>query len=113
MKFLIITNNESSEYIRITRKCKHSPIVKRTLSSDLHIFNHHTLGAIIIDRESQVQELLQLFFNHEERFLRTPILIRYDLISNEDWSSIIELGGKLESVTSEYFEDWLKEFKQN
>ena len=68
------------------------PIVRRSIISTINLLQHLNINAIIIDKEHQNVDSIELILNARDVAGEIPILVPEQYHKKEDWSIIRNLG---------------------
>ena len=111
MKALIITEDESSEFVRILYIKKHTAFIRRNLISAIDLLKHENIDLLIIDKSNVVEDLLEFILNAYDVAIQIKIFIHADLPYDKGWEKIIPLGKHVESIRPDFFIERLTELE--
>lgn len=112
MKALVITENESSEFVRILYRKKHTAFIRRNIISALDLLKHEKIELLIIDKSNVVEDLLEFVLNTYDVAVQIKILVHSDLTHDRSWKNITPLGHFVESVKPDFFTERLNELEK-
>lgn len=113
MKALIITENESSEFVRILYRKKHTTFIRRSIIAALDLLKHENIDLLIIDKSNVVEDLLEFILNTFDVANKLKIFIHYDLVINPEWQNVVPLCQMIESIKPDFFDERLTELETN
>lgn len=90
--FLIISDNENSDIVRIVSSMKIIPIIRKTVLTALSLLRHHEITAIVIDKEYENVDALEFILNARDVDREVPIFVPEFYFKNEDWSILRNFG---------------------
>jgi hypothetical protein len=92
MNILVISDDENSTINKQINKKNVLPIIRRSIMSAMEVLKHHNIVAIIIDKEHQNVDTIELILNARDIVSKIPIFVPNEYLQKEDWSLISGLG---------------------
>lgn len=105
MNVLILTENTNSKTVNIINKSKFLPLLRNTILSASDLLKHHSIAAIVIDKQNRKVDSLEFILNAQELNSTAPIFI----IENDGISDAIEKIKPLQFAVKNITEDELLE----
>lgn len=89
---MVITDEENCPIVRTLLRHQVIPIVRRSIMSAINLLQHLNIIAIIIDKENQNVDSIELILNARDVAGEIPIFVPEQYHQKEDWSIIRNLG---------------------
>ncbi len=84
MNILVISDDENSSVVRFIYRNKLMPIIRRSILPALELIRHQNVSAIIVDKNHQNIDTLELILNIRDINKNIPIIVQEDSILPKD-----------------------------
>lgn len=89
---LVITDDENSQVIEMLLRLQVVPVIRRSIMSAINLLRHLSIIAIIIDKQHQDVDSIELILNARDVTGKIPIFVPEQYQRKVDWSIILTLG---------------------
>jgi DNA-binding NtrC family response regulator len=89
---LVITDDENSQVIEMLLRLQVVPVIRRSIMSAINLLRHLSIIAIIIDKQHQDVDSIELILNARDVAGKIPIFVPEQYQRKVDWSIILTLG---------------------
>ena len=101
MNVLILTENTNSKTVSIINKSKFLPLLCNTILSSSDLLKHHSISAIVIDKQHQKVDSLEFILNVNELNSTIPILMINSGVNSEAIKKIEHIKLKVRIITED------------
>jgi hypothetical protein len=89
---LVITDEENSPVVGMLLRLQIVPVIRRSIMSAMNLLRHISISTIIIDREHQDVDSIELILNARDIAGKIPIFVPEQCHAKEDLNIIRALG---------------------